>query len=215
MIQYSSIAIGRAILVLQMAAAVWAQNPPVPAGQPASQPAKQEAARDRAVAADLNAPVDPKTFIIGAEDVLGIRVWREPELSASVIVRPDGRISLPLAGEIEAGGLTPEQLGVKVAEALSKFLNRPEVSVSVQSVQSRKFCILGKVNRTGCFPLVTPVTVLDALTLTGGLQDFADQKGIVIARGKQRFIFNYKDVIKGKKLEQNIPLQPGDYIIVK
>jgi polysaccharide export outer membrane protein len=194
-----------------------AQNP---AGSPSPQaPPRTEAEKPAPKTAEipvqgLAAPVDPNTYIIGSEDVLSVRVWRENDLSVGVVVRPDGKITIPLAGDVQAAGLTPTQLAAKITEAYSKFLNRPEVSVSVQQVQSRRYFITGKVVRPGAVPLVTPTTVLDAITMAGGLQDFAKKSKIVIMRGKERLKFNYNEVIKGKKVEQNINLQPGDYIVV-
>ena len=160
-------------------------------------------------------PVDTKTFIIGAEDLLSVRVWREPELSGNYVVRPDGKISLPLVGEITAAGLTPEQLAAAVGQSLTRYINRPEVNVGVQQVNSRKFYIQGEVQRPGAYPLVVPTTVLEALVNAGGFREFANTKKIIILRnGKQRLPFNYKEVTKGKRPEQNIHLQPGDQIIV-
>ncbi len=162
---------------------------------------------------EVAAPVDPKSYRIGVEDVLGIRVWREAELSGSVVVRPDGKITMPLAGEIDAAGLTPEQLGQRIAEALSKFLTKPEVIVSVLDVRSKRYYVSGNVLRSGPVPLVTPTTVLQALS-SAGLGPWAKKNKIVIMRGTQRLKFNYNEVIKGKKLEQNIFLQDGDHIFV-
>lgn len=184
--------------------------------QPAPQPAAgQEGFRQQPGTQGLEvaAPVDPKTYKIGVEDVLGIRVWREAELSGSVVVRPDGKITMPLAGEIDAAGLTPEQLGQRIAEALSKFLTKPEVIVSVLDVRSKRYYVSGNVLRSGPVPLVTPTTVLQALS-SAGLGPWAKKNKIVIMRGTQRLKFNYNEVIKGKKLEQNIFLQDGDHIFV-
>lgn len=172
--------------------------------------AAEPSAAEKLVAA---APVDPRTYVIGAQDVLTIRVWREPDFSGSVIVRPDGKITLPLVGDIDAAGLTPESLTVRVTEALGKVLNKPEVMVSVQSVQSKRFFVSGKVSRSGAVPLVVPTTVLQALSSVG-LGEWAKKSKIIIMRGTERLKFNYDEVIKGKKLEQNIYLQDGDHIFV-
>jgi polysaccharide export outer membrane protein len=161
-----------------------------------------------------SAPVDPKTYVIGPEDILLIRVWKEPELSGGVQVRPDGKFTMPLIGEMQAEGLTPFKLTQNITESLGKFINNPEVMVSLQSVQSKRYSIMGGVNKTGAFPLVVPITVLEALTNAGGFREYANTKKIVILRGKERIKFNYNEVIKGKKMEQNIYLQNGDYIIV-
>ena len=143
-----------------------------------------------------------------------IRVWREPELSGPVGVRPDGKISLALIGELEASGMTPEKLAARITEGFSKFVTSPEVMVQVASVNSKKYFITGEVNRTGSFPLVVPTTILEALAIAGGFREWAKPKDVLILRGPKRFHFNYKEVIKGKNLAQNIYLESGDHIIV-
>jgi polysaccharide export outer membrane protein len=160
------------------------------------------------------APVDPKKYIIGPEDVLFIRVWDEPKFTEPVQVRPDGKFSMPLIGDIIAAGLTPEQLSENITKSLSEYINKPEVLVTVQSVQSKKYYIMGEVNRTGAFPLIVPTTILEALTNAGGFREYANPKRIIIMRGRERIKFNYKEVIKGKNLEQNILVLDGDYIQV-
>lgn len=199
-------------LAVMATAAAWGQAVPETQKPPAGPGA---AAAAQAVAENLvaAAPVDPKTYIIGAQDVLGIRVWREPDFSGSVMVRPDGKITLPLVGDIDAAGLTPEALTARVAEVLGKVLNKPEVMVSVVTVQSKRYFVSGKVSRTGPVPLVVPTTVLQALSAVG-LGEWAKKSKIIIMRGTQRIKFNYDQVIKGKKLEQNIYLQDGDHIFV-
>lgn len=167
-----------------------------------------------AAAHAVGAPVDTKTYIIGAEDVLNIRVWNEAQLSGTFTVRPDGKISLPLVNEVQAAGQTPEKLGADIAEGLSKFMNHPDVSVSLQTVNSKKYFIMGEVMKTGSFPLLIPTTVLEALVNAGGFRDFAKKSSIVIIRGGQRLHFNYSKVIKGKNTQENILLEPGDQIIV-
>ena len=161
------------------------------------------------------APVDPKTYRIGPEDVISIMVWREKEMSGMFVVRPDGRITLPLAGEMAVAELTPEQVQGKVIEAYSKFINKPEVSVSLARVGSKKYYLVGQIMRTGMFPLVVPITVLEAINAAGGFQEFANRKKVVILRGSQRIKFNYDDVIKGKNMAQNIAVENGDHIIVQ
>jgi len=162
-------------------------------------------------------PVDPHSYLIGPEDVLKIEVFRDQELSRLVNVRPDGKITLLLVGDVQAEGLTPERLTAHVKEAYSQTLINPEIAISVMAVNSKSFTLTGKVNRAGRVPLVTPIRVFDALGLAGGFQEFADQKHVQIVRGGQRLTFNYKDFVKGKKeaLDQNIWLQNGDTIIVK
>jgi polysaccharide export outer membrane protein len=158
--------------------------------------------------------VDNKTYQIGPEDLLLIRVWREPELSGQFTVRPDGKISLPLVNEIHAAGATPEELAGLIAKGLGRYMNQPEVSVSVQQVNSKKFFIIGEVLKPGAYPLTVTTTALEALVNAGGFRDFANPKKIIILRKGQRLKFNYKEVIAGKKVEQNVTLENGDQIIV-
>jgi polysaccharide export outer membrane protein len=161
------------------------------------------------------APVDVKTYSIGAEDVIFVKVWRDADVSGQFLVRPDGRISVPLIGDVTASGRTPEELEKDIAERLSKFIKDPQVNVGILSVGSKKYYILGEVNRPGAFPLVVPTNVLEALVNAGGFRDFANQTKILILRGDKVFQFNYKQVTRGKKPEQNIFLESGDKIIVK
>lgn len=160
------------------------------------------------------APVDPKTYRIGPEDILNVKVWREPDLSGNLMVRPDGMISMPLINELRAEGQTPDELGKAVTEALLKHMNRAEVFISVLQVNSKKYYITGEVNRPGQYPLITQTNVLQALSAAGGLRDFANKKKIVIVRGDERLKFNYKEVVEGKNLKQNVGIQNGDHIIV-
>src|SRR6266852_5988835 len=162
----------------------------------------------------LGAAVDPNKYVIGPEDILFIKVWREPDFTAAVAVRPDGKITMPLVGEVQAGGLTPQQLTKNLTEALGKYINNPDVNVFVQDVRSKKYYIDGEVSRPGFQPLVTPTTVLEALSHAGGFKEFANTKKIRILRGSQVFKFNYNQVTKGQHLEQNIYVENGDHIIV-
>lgn len=188
------------------------QNPPSGPQQPTSTIPTIEESKSTPDAP--SAPVDPSSYIIGAEDQLRVRVWREPDVSGDVTVRPDGKITLPLVGEIQAAGRTPQALAQTLTEKLSEFLNRPEVMVEVRAVRSKKYYITGQVNKTGAFPLTVPTTVLEALSGAGGFQQWAKKKKIVILRGNKRFKFNYNEVIEGKNLQQNIYLENGDHIIV-
>src|SRR5579859_6602134 len=159
------------------------------------------------------------TFVIGNDDVLAINVWKEPDVSRSVPVRSDGKISLPLVGEIQAAGQTPLKLEQDIAARLKNFISEPEVTVIVQQINSQKFNILGYVNKPGSYILTTSATVLDALALAGGFRDFAKQKSIYVLRQnsdgtQQRFPFNYKEVVKGQNTAQNIRLQARDTIVV-
>lgn len=161
----------------------------------------------------------PEGFVIGIGDGLEINVWKEGELSKQVGVRPDGMITLPLVGEIKAVGLTPNQLQDQLTASLSKVLSDPVVTVSVVSVQSLSFNIMGNVLKPGYYPLTHPVSILDAIALSGGFRDFAKDKKIYILRttpdGKQKKIFfNYKQVIKGVNMAQNILLEPRDVLVI-
>lgn len=157
--------------------------------------------------------------MIGTGDVLAVNVWKEAEISKVVPVRSDGRISLPLIGEMQASGRTPRQLEAEVTRKLKDFVTDPEVTVVVQEIKSQKFNILGMVSHPGSFPLTKPMTVVDAIATAGGFRDFAKQKDIYVLRrdasGKQvRLAFNYKDVIKGRHSEQNVELQSNDTLVV-
>jgi polysaccharide biosynthesis/export protein len=168
-----------------------------------------------------NSPAEghDNTYVIGVDDVLSINVWKEAEVSKTVPVRSDGKISLPLAGEVQASGQTPLQLEKVLAVKLQSFISEPEVTVIVTEIRSQKFNILGMVSKPGSYPLTNSSTVLDAIAQAGGFRDFAKQKSIYVLRqnadGTQvRLPFNYKDVIKGKDLAQNVKLQPRDTIVV-
>lgn len=160
----------------------------------------------------------PANYVVGPEDVLGVVFWREADISGDVTVRPDGRITLPLIGEIQAEGQKPEALRDQIQTAAAKYMADPNVSVVVRQINSRKVFITGKVTNAGTFSLSGPRTVMQVIALAGGLTEYADAKNITIVRnenGKSRsFKFNYKDVAKGKNLEQNILLQPGDTVVV-
>jgi polysaccharide export outer membrane protein len=158
------------------------------------------------------------SFVIGNDDVLAINVWKEPDISRAIPVRSDGKISLPLVGEVQAAGLTPLALEKDIAVRLKNYISEPEVTVMVQQVNSQKFNVLGQVARPGSYTIANSPTVLDALALAGGFRDFAKKKSIYVLRqgpaGESRIAFNYKDVSQGKNMAQNIKLQPGDTIIV-
>jgi polysaccharide export outer membrane protein len=163
---------------------------------------------------DSGVAVDPKTYVIGAQDILSIKVWREQDFTGLYTVRPDGKITLPLIGDVQASGLTPERLGDQLKQGLSNYINSPDVSVSLQTVGSKKFYITGEVNRPGEYVLAIPTKVFDALSNSGGFRDFANKKKIIIIRGADRLKFNYQDILRGKNLEQNIFLENGDTVVV-
>jgi polysaccharide biosynthesis/export protein len=166
-----------------------------------------------------SAQTAPGEYIIGTDDLLVINVWKEPEISRNVPVRPDGRISLPLVGDLTAGGLTPLQLQNEIKQRLLNYISHPEVTVIVQEIKSQKFNVVGEVEKPGSYPLSRPMTVLDAIAVAGGFRDFAKTTKIYILRvnaegSRARIPFNYKEVIKGKKLTQNVELEARDTVVV-
>ncbi len=177
---------------------------------------------DSATPADHKTASIPATtdaaYVIGPEDVLDINVWKEPDVSRVVPVRPDGRISLPLINDVQAAGLSPQQLAGSVSEKLKKYLNGPQVTVIVTAINSQRVFVVGEVLRAGAFPMLPGMTVLQALSSAGGFTTFADVKKIHVVRlrnGKQIEIpFNYRDVLKGDNAEQNIKLEAGDTIVI-
>ena len=173
------------------------------------------------VAAQANNPtavVADAAYKIGPQDVVRIDVWKEPEITRTIPVRPDGKISLPLLNDVQAAGLTAIQLGNAIHDGLTKYLNSPQVTVTVTEINSRRVYITGEMNRPGALPLLPDMTILQALSSAGGFTQFAKLKGIYVLRnegGKQiKLPFNYKEVVKGKNQEQNILLLPGDVIVV-
>jgi polysaccharide export outer membrane protein len=171
-----------------------------------------------AATASSTQPADG-SFIIGNDDVLAISVWKEPDLSRSIQVRSDGKISLPLVGEVQAAGRTPVQLELDITAKLQNYIAKPEVTVMVSQINSKKFNILGQVTKPGSYSLALAPTVMDAIATAGGLRDFAKQKTIYVLRqnpsgGEFRIPFNYKEFIKGKNLNQNVKLEPHDTIVV-
>lgn len=161
----------------------------------------------------------PPGYVIGPDDLLQVLYWREKDMSAEVTVRPDGMITLPLLNDIEAAGLSPDQLRDRINELSKKFLQEePTVTVVVKAINSRKVFIIGSINRPGAYPLTSPTTVLQLIATAGGLAEFADQTKVAVMRQENgkvaRYMFNYKDVARGKNLEQNIELKPGDTVIV-
>jgi polysaccharide export outer membrane protein len=192
--------------------AAWSSAAPVAAEGAKVEIAKPDLARP--VDGSLAAPVDPGKYQIGPEDLLFIRVWREPDFTLPVAVRPDGKITMPLIGEVRASGQSPLQLTATLKELLTQYLNNPDVNVFVTEVRSKKFYIDGEMNRPGSFALVTPTSVLEALSRGGGFREFANTKKIRVLRGSEVRYFNYKDVTRGKHFEQNIAVENGDHIIV-
>jgi polysaccharide export outer membrane protein len=180
-------------------------NPAAAASSP------QSRSTQAAVAADPD-------YKIGPLDVLRIDVWKEPDISRTVPVRPDGKISLPLLNDMQAAGLTAAELSVRIAGGLKEFITNPQVTVGVSEINSRRVYITGEVTHPGAIPLLPNMTVLQALSSAGGFTQFARLKSIYVLRtesGKKvKYPFSYKDVVGGRKQEQDIELQPGDVIVV-
>src|SRR5260370_37129484 len=206
--------LGALLLALLVSAqfAAWAQSMPANLKNGASGARSNSpiAYRDTAAADD---------YIIGSDDVLAINVWKEPDLSRTVPVRPDGKITLPLVGDITASGNTPKQLQSNLEQDLSKYISKPAVTVIVQEAKSHKFNIVGQVQKPGTYVLTSPMTVLDAIALAGGFRDWAKVKSIYVLRAnangvRAKLAFNYKKVIKGNAVEQNIQLRTGDTVVV-
>ena len=194
------------------------QTPPVEQAKPA--PAdKGDKGVDNGIATvppatHGGAPVDSSRYKIGAADVLNVLVWKEPEFSGNFAVHEDGKITLPLLGDLDAGGKTPLEVQGVLSDALKKYVVNPLVTVTVESVGSKRYYMDGLIARPGEYPLVVPTTILEAISKAGGLQDFANQKKIYVLRGDKRIYFNYKDVIRGKHMDQNILLESNDHIVV-
>jgi polysaccharide export outer membrane protein len=168
-------------------------------------------------AAAKAATSDPN-YVIGGQDVLDVSVWKEAELTRTVPVRPDGKISMPLLNDVQAAGLTPTQLADQIRDSLKKYVTDPQVTVIVTQINSQRIYILGEVTRAGAYPLLPNMTILQGLSSAGGFTQFANLKKIYMFRtenGKQvRFPFNYKDVINGKSQDENVVLKAGDTIVV-
>lgn len=203
-----------AILAASPAAAQQGSNAKSQSPPASKAPAKTEQKPAQAPAAGSENP----NYVIGAQDVIDISVWKEPDVSRTVPVRPDGKISLPLLGDIQAAGVKPVELAAQITERLKKFFNDPQVTVIVLTINSLRFYITGEVNRAGAFPMLAETTVMQALASAGGFSQYANLKKIYVMRnedGKQvKFPINYPDLLKGNHPEQNIVLKPGDTIVV-
>ena len=199
---------------------------PVVAGGLDSAKGQQDGRTASSAASNSKATTQPKEplsiagpdYVIGADDTLHISVWKEPDLTNTLPVRPDGKISMPLLNDVQAAGLTPMELAGMLTEGLKKYMNNPQVTVSVTEINSQRVYVNGEVTRAGAYALLPHLTVLQALSNSGGFTQFGRVKNIYILRtenGKQiKLPFNYKDAISGKNPEQNIELQSGDVIVV-
>jgi polysaccharide export outer membrane protein len=196
-----------AALVLISSIALAQDAPAQPAASPAS---------GKTTNAASNSQAGPE-YVIGPEDVLHIAVWKEADLTATLPVRPDGKISLPLLDDVQASGLTPKQLAASVTEKLKKYIADPRVTVVVTQINSKRIYLVGEVLHAGATPMLPNMTVLQALS-SGGLSQFANTKRIYVLRtenGKQQKLpVNYRKLVKGEQIEQNYVLQPGDTIVV-
>ncbi len=201
------------ILVLVLFAGVAA----VRAQSPANTSSDTSESGTQAPSVHKSATQDP-SYVIGPQDMLDVDVWKEKELTRAVEVRPDGRISLPLLNDVQAAGLTPMQLAANITDGLKKFITDPQVTVMVTQINSQRVYILGEVTKPGAYPLLPGMNVLQALSSAGGFTMFANTKKIYVLRqqdGKQKkFSFDYKDVISGKRTDENIALRAGDQIMV-
>jgi polysaccharide export outer membrane protein len=210
--------LGQSVALAQTTAPPQTQRPPQAKPAP-SQPQRPQPTPPAAKPAvpGTGVPVEAG-FTIGPEDVLGILVWKDQEMSGDVTVRPDGMITLPLIRDVKAAGLTPNQLADRLQEAVREFVTDASVTVVVRQMNSRKVFITGEVARPGAYPLVSSMTVMQLIAVAGGLNEFAEAKSISVMRveaGKTRtFPFDYKNVASGRKPEQNIVLKPGDTVVV-
>ena len=159
-------------------------------------------------------PVNSSSYKIGPADVLNIHVWNEAQFSGPYAVHEDGMFTLPLVGDLKAGGMTPVEVEAEVTKALGKYVRQPLVTVTVQQVGSKQYYMDGMIAKPGEYPLVVPTTVLEAISKAGGLQAFANGRKIYILRGTARIKFNYKDVLRGKHMDQNILLKSDDHVVV-
>jgi polysaccharide biosynthesis/export protein len=199
-------------LWLSLVCAVFA--PISAAAQVVTRPAPPADTRSAAVAAVL-----PKNYVIGVEDVLNVVFWRDKDLSAEVVVRPDGKISLPMLNDVAAVGMTPEELAHNVEQAATKFVRDAGATVIVKEIHSRKVYVIGEVAKPGTFQLGTDMNVLQLIAEAGGFLDDAKKDDVAIVRndgnGEQRYRFKYNEVIRGVNTKQNLRLLPGDTIIVR
>ncbi len=201
-----------------------AQSPATPA-QTKPAPSTQTGGKPDAAVSPAKPPVAvpagtivPADYVIGADDILTIVFWREKDLSSEVVVRPDGRISLPVLQDVHAAGLTPEQLRDSLTKTAEKFVEDPNVTVIVKEINSRRVFITGQVAKPGPYNVTSPMTVIQLIAFAGGLLEYADGKNILVMRTENSnptsYRFNYKEVREGKNLKQNIQLRPGDTVIV-
>ena len=157
-------------------------------------------------------------YVIGPDDVLDVSVWKEPDLTRTLQVRPDGKISMPLLNDVQAAGYTANQLSQSISEKLKKFLTAPQVTVILTQINSQRVYVTGEVTRPGAYPVLPGMTILQAITSAGGLTQFANGKKIFLMRNENgiqaKYPFSYKDVLDGRRAEENLPVKAGDTIVV-
>jgi polysaccharide export outer membrane protein len=207
--------VAASVLIFALAGLLPAQTVESSTPTPDSAPG---AAPDQVIPPAIN-KAHSSTYQIGDDDLLEVNVWKEPDLSKQVPVRSDGKISLPLVGELQAAGKTPVQLEDEITNRLRNFITEPAVTVMVLKINSLKFNVMGEVARPGSFSLATTTTIVDAIAAAGGFRDFAKKKSIYVLHQRPdgteaRLSFNYSSFIKGKNPKQNILLQPGDTVVV-
>jgi polysaccharide export outer membrane protein len=189
--------------------------PQLPEQQNQSQPTPSRPGEDRhPTPPTAGEPVNSSSYKIGAADILNIHVWNETQFSGPVIVHQDGMFTLPLVGDLKAGGMTPVQVEEEVSKALAKYVKQPLVTITVQQVGSKQYYMDGQIAKPGEYPLVVPTTILEAISKAGGPQGFANTKKIYVLRGSKQIKFNLKDVLHGKHMDQNINLEPGDHVVI-
>jgi len=200
---------------LTMPVLLQGQNPQESSQATQSASAKPAANRPEGV----NPPVKVgKDYVIGADDVLDVSVWKEQDLTRTLQVRPDGKISMPLLGDVEAAGLTPSQLAQTVSDKLKRYLTAPQVTIILTQINSQRVYVTGEVTRPGAYPVLPGMTILQAITSAGGLTQFANAKKIFLMRDENhiqtKYPFSYKEVLDGRKAEENLPVRAGDTIVV-
>lgn len=182
-----------------------------------TQSASARTSEERSGVAPPSVKAGPE-YVIGPDDVLDVSVWKEPELTRTLQVRPDGKISMPLLNDVQAAGFTAGQLSQTITERLKKYLTAPQVTIILTQINSQKVYVIGEVTRPGAYPVLPGMTILQAISSAGGLTQFANTKKIFLMRNENRiqakYPFSYKDVLDGRRAEENIPVKAGDTIVV-
>jgi polysaccharide export outer membrane protein len=214
----------RSCLILSAVAVTAAMSAPVcPGVRNPQQSAETTQTASTRPSADRPEGVNPpartgKDYVIGPDDVLDVNVWKEQELTRSLQVRPDGKISMPLLGDVQAAGLTPGQLAQSVGDKLKKYLTAPQVTVILTQINSQRVYVMGEVTRPGAYPVLPGMTILQAISSAGGLTPFANGKKIFLMRDENhvqtKYPFSYKEVLDGRRADENLPVRAGDTIVV-